>query len=499
MTLTRSLTMTSAFALFAGPALADLTAEQVLADQLQQLSTVGISVKTTGESRSGNTLTVEGLEGTAELPEGAMAFTVGGAQFIEQGDGTVRIAYDATLPVTFTGVSVDGETFEMAMSLNQEDFSQIASGSPEKIRYDFEAASISLTDLRFLQPAEAAELDMTVMVEAMGMSGFTELTGGDIRDYVADIALEAITMTFSGTDPDGPNGEFSFQMDLADLSAAYEGAFAAQNLMDSFAQSIAKGNRTKGAMTHGAVSYALAGDGPEGQFQMSMTAGSGDLDFEIGEAGLSYGGTTKDVAATFGGTMMPLPPVSISMAETGGRLTMPVVPGDDPQDFALRMSMTGLEIDPVLWSMFDPGEQLPRDPATLVVDLDGEVVLTEDVFAPDFAEQSMTAPPGQINELNVNELRLSLAGAELSADADFTFNNEMGMPVPSGVANIMLMGSNQLMDTLVAMGLLPQDQAMGARMMMGMFARPGDGPDTLVSTIEVNEDGSILANGQRIK
>ncbi len=40
---------------------------------------------------------------------------------------------------------------------------------------------------------------------------------------------------------------------------------------------------------------------------------------------------------------------------------------------------------------------------------------------------------------------------------------------------------------------------MGARMMMGLFAQPGDGPDTLVSTIEVKEDGSVLANGQRIK
>jgi hypothetical protein len=55
------------------------------------------------------------------------------------------------------------------------------------------------------------------------------------------------------------------------------------------------------------------------------------------------------------------------------------------------------------------------------------------------------------------------------------------------------------MDTLVNMGLLPQEQAMGARMMMGLFARPGDGPDTLTSTIEVKEDGSVLANGQRIQ
>jgi len=55
------------------------------------------------------------------------------------------------------------------------------------------------------------------------------------------------------------------------------------------------------------------------------------------------------------------------------------------------------------------------------------------------------------------------------------------------------------MDKLVQMGLLPQEQAMGARMMMGLFARPGEGPDSLTSTLEINAEGHILANGQRIQ
>jgi hypothetical protein len=35
--------------------------------------------------------------------------------------------------------------------------------------------------------------------------------------------------------------------------------------------------------------------------------------------------------------------------------------------------------------------------------------------------------------------------------------------------------------------------------MMGLFARPGEGPDSLVSKIEVNAQGHVLANGQRIQ
>jgi hypothetical protein len=71
--------------------------------------------------------------------------------------------------------------------------------------------------------------------------------------------------------------------------------------------------------------------------------------------------------------------------------------------------------------------------------------------------------------------------------------------MPAGTINLMLVGGNGLLDTLVSMGLVPEDQAMGARMMLGLFARPGDGADTLVSEITFQEDGAILANGQRIR
>ena len=50
-----------------------------------------------------------------------------------------------------------------------------------------------------------------------------------------------------------------------------------------------------------------------------------------------------------------------------------------------------------------------------------------------------------------------------------------------------------------AMGLLPEEQAMGARMMMGLFAVPGDQPDSLKSKVEFTQDGQVLANGQRLK
>ena len=99
---------------------------------------------------------------------------------------------------------------------------------------------------------------------------------------------------------------------------------------------------------------------------------------------------------------------------------------------------------------------------------------------------------------------MSAAGAELTGTGDATFDNTdltnfNGFPKPTGEIDLKLVGGNGLMDGLVKMGLLPQEQAMGARMMMGLFTRRGDGEDTLTTKVEINEQGHILANGQRLK
>ena len=85
-----------------------------------------------------------------------------------------------------------------------------------------------------------------------------------------------------------------------------------------------------------------------------------------------------------------------------------------------------------------------------------------------------------------------------------TFDNsgtdtQDGTLKPTGAVDLKLVGGNTLINSLVEAGLLPDQMAMGARMVMGMFTIPGDGEDTLETKIEFTRSGAILANGQRIK
>ena len=111
---------------------------------------------------------------------------------------------------------------------------------------------------------------------------------------------------------------------------------------------------------------------------------------------------------------------------------------------------------------------------------------------------------GELHAITLNKLQVTGGGADLNGTGDFTFNNDdltsfKGMPAPTGTMNLKLTGGNTLIDTLIELGVLPTDDAMGIRMALGLITVAGDGEDTLISDIEITDDGHILANGQRLK
>lgn len=154
--------------------------------------------------------------------------------------------------------------------------------------------------------------------------------------------------------------------------------------------------------------------------------------------------------------------------------------------------------------MFDPQGLLPHDPASLVLDMTGTATLLFDAVDPAQAEAMAAAEmPAQVNSADLNNLRIAFGGAEITGSGAFTFDNSdlttfPGVPRPAGAVDLQLNGVNGLIDGLVALGLLPEDQVMGARMMLGAFTTPV-GDDQLTSRIEVTEDGQLLANGQRLQ
>jgi hypothetical protein len=488
--------VSTAASLAASAAMADLTAAEVWADWQTSAESLGQTLSVGSEEASGGVLTLRDVSITVDGPEGGANGTIAEIVMTEQGDGSVAIAMSPEFPVDFTAVS-EGETANFSVLIDQGELDLTASGAPGAVSYAYAAPTVTITLAEATVNDEPMDIDVSVALA--GLDGAYTVTEGDARTVDSALRASSLTLTAKGTDPESTGDTFDILMTMADLDSQSTGTMSPLMGMANLSEMIAAGLSTGGTTTHGLATFAVKGTTEGSAFSLDGAYQSGAYDVTIDETGLDYGYTGRGATLALASDDVPLPDMSIAADEVGSRLVMPVGVSEEPQDLGLGLRLVGLTISDQLWSMFDPGGVLPRDPAALVIDIAGKGNWLVDVFDPAIAETPMDSPPGQLQALTVNELLLRLAGAELTGSGAFTMNNAAPMPMPAGTLNLQLTGGNALLDKLVQMGLLPEDQAMGARMMLGLFARPGGGEDTLVSEITVQEDGAILANGQRIR
>ena len=542
--------------LLASPANADLTAEEVLADQLNLLSGYGlIEMTTTGTTAHSGGLDIDGFLGTHTSDDGdEVQIRIGGVELIEQRDGSVRVVYPERLQVTVVSTE-DGEPKEAGMTIVLEDMSHVVSGSAQDIQHDISFDKASLADFIMIPPAEELDnFDFTFAV--IDVDTTLNFVDGDVQKRSFQFDVGAFRMAVATILPDGidrlraalPNDQTSefesvdmaidlknaagafgyvdgevpqhtldvrfdlfdwqqsmqaegidgmeFNMAAEDFALNYDIALSIEAMERSFADALKQGQQASGALSYTSMSYDLDVKAPEGPVRMLSSNGRTQGQFGLDSSGIRFTSSSADTVAEFSGPMdedFPLGQIGYKIRSGVFDMVMPILPSDGTQPFALKLSIEGLETAEDLWALLDPKQRLPRDPVDLVIDLEGQAVVTSDVFADD------TQLPFQDFEITLNTLRFAIAGAVLTGNGSVTDTSTPGKPSGVGTLNTQLTGANTLLDTLVDMGLLPSEQAMAARMALGVIARAGDGPDTLVSTIEVQEDGAILANGQRIK
>lgn len=483
-------------------AFADVTAEEVWAELRGMLESYGQSASAGSQDRAGNTLTVRDITIDAQVEGSTTSAALDQIAFVERGDGSVEIVLSPEYRVISSTVA-DGETFEIQVAMRHSALSVVVSGDAAEKTYTYSAASIG---------AELTELDtgdgpapITATVEVAQPAGsYVTRTEGNGRAVVSAFTASGAQIAVGGSDDDA--GSFAFTMDLDTLEGQSDSFLPESGSMEDFAAFLRSGFFANGELSYGTSTYSFEGD-----MEGSRSAGTGqdeggNFDFAFGAEGLSYGARSRNASFTMRSSDIPLPEIAFALEESAFRLTMPVLQSDTPQDFGLVSALRGLTVSDGIWALFDPMGGLPRDPATIALDLSGKARWFIDIFSAEGAEAaaSGSAAPGEVSALAVNELEVSLVSADLTGTGDFTFDNAdtttfPGMPRPEGSADLRLVGGNALLDRLVEMGFVPEDQAMGFRMMLGLFARPGEGEDTLVSKIEITPEGQILANGQRIR
>jgi hypothetical protein len=273
--------------------------------------------------------------------------------------------------------------------------------------------------------------------------------------------------------------------------------------MEQLNQALAAGFSMNFGLGYGPTDYAMDITDASGPMAIRGKAESGGLAFAMDKTATTYKGGAKGIEIIASGVQIPFPEVALRYAESVFDFAIPMSKGDAPQPFNATIKLIGTTISDEIWGMFDPAGSLPRDPATLILDTNGSVTLAVDL-GDDAAMAALGGlPPAMPDAVNLPALKVTVAGAELTGSGAFTFDKTdlttfPGMPAPTGRLDLKLVGGNGLLDKLIQLGFVAEDEAMGARMMLGMFARPGDGPDTLTSTIEAR-DKSLFANGMQLQ
>lgn len=486
--------------LVAGPALADVTAQQVWDDWKAQMAVYGESGLTIGsETYEGGALTVTDLGFEVAGEDGSTASgNLPELLFTENGDGTVSITMSEEYPITIS-TPANAETgsgpSEVALALRQSGMVLTASGDPGALTYDLSAARYAL-ELDSVREA-GAEVPAEALFAFNDITGSYTSTAGTMREIAYDLAAASMDLLVDATNPEdsskimvsGKVGEVAMQATMTmplDPAADPE-----MMMMNGFAM--------EGGYTTGGGQYIFEFADASGPTNGTFSTETGALNFRFSKDAIAYDASATNVALNATSAAMPIP-IDASIGEYGFNLEMPMSRTEAPAPWALGLSLRDLALNEEVWAIFDPEAVLPRDPATVAVDLAGTATLLFDVMDPAQAEAMSSAPmPAQVDSVEINEFSLAFGGASVSGTGSFTLDNTdmttfPGMPRPTGAVDLQLNGVKGLINNLVTIGIVPQEQVMMAMGMLGAFATE-TAPDQLTSRIEATEDGRVLVNG----
>ena len=482
-------------------ALADVSALQVWESWKSFAETFGQTVSVGSQETSGNALILRDVTMAMDFPDGSVSGTLALLEFRERGDGTVAVTMAPDFPLSVTIDPEIGEAADLAIIFRQSGSSIIASGGDGDISFDYLAAEISFGIDKLI--VDGQEIDANFQFAMNDIDGNYALSGDEDRTYASQFAAAGANFDVSLTDPDD-GGQFEISGLIEDLRSNSRATVPEDFDPADPVAMFGGGFDVEGAFSTGASGYFINLANGSESFALNTSAASNSLQFSILDGTMNYGGSATEITFSIQARQLPFPEVTLGIAEVAFNLLIPLTKSDEPNDFGFLMKLAGLEISDMIWDMFDPAAIMPRDPATIIIDVSGQMNWLIDIMDPEPATAFAGETPAELHNITINDITFSAAGAEITGGGEFNFDNSDletfgGIPAPSGFFEMRLVGLNGLLDRLIQMGIMPQDQAMGMRMMMGLFARPADGEDTMTSTIEVNSDGTVFANGQQVQ
>lgn len=498
MTYFRPLVLTTAALALAGgtPAQA-LTPAGVWTLMKDRLTAMGQTVSVGSQDSAGDRLILRNITSLAKRPDGTVAYAVPELDLQGAKDGTVTMTMSPSIYAAFSNTSPTGTTTKGNVKLTQHGLRTDISGTPGDLTYTTAVPQIDVAVNNLTVAGQDMPLDVTGTIR--DISSTIHLRTTDATEITSTSGAASAKMTVDGA-LRSKGGESKIHVDFAmqDLSSRARATVPQGVNMQDVAAALNAGYAANSHFSYGPTTYTVTLDGGLFSGKIEGKAAGGSAHVTMDRHHLQYSAHGKESSQVITSPLLPMPELSWSMKDSVLNFLMPVEQAKTPQPLGLVVKLDGLTLGKGFWQMVDPKAMLPHDPANVVLDLAGKGSWNFNILDP---AQQINAPkiPGQIDELTLNKLKVEAVGTKLMGTGSLKIDNsDPAVPRPDGTINLTLTGAIGLLDKLKAMGLLPQQKDMVARMMLGLFTVPGGAPDTVTSQIQFNPDGSILANGQPI-
>ena len=496
-----------------GVAAQALTPDGVWAGWQSSLADLGVRLEAGGTAHDSGRLVLTDvtLRPIAVLDAGHVVAHLSALTLTPAAAGTVVVEPGAELRIT-AGSKGD----DVALLVTQDGLSVTLSDAGG-LRYDFAATALHL-GLTVASDAGFAA-DMGVEPPSATLRGQAELTGlagswtdvtGAVRDLDARLMLDQLHYDGLREDPKthlsaqfkGSKDRLRYDLHLSlPLNAplpSLSGAVSPAQVAATLARALTAGLQGELQAAAGASSFESS-TGARGTVVESVVEtrpSTGSIGFD--RAGFHANSETDGMTMRLHGPNLPVQQVVLGMGKLAFRISGPLV-GDAAQAFGFKLTVADLVAAAPLWQALDPGSVLPRDPASLAIDIGGTARLDLlGLLAAQGGGMNEVAKPS-IESLEVRELALSGLGAALAGKGAFTFDNRSAVPVPVGTGEVTVDGVNGVLDGLVQLDLISGVAARNARLAMALVFDKGDGADRQVSRLEARADGSVYVNGVRMK
>lgn len=481
--------------LLSGTAHAALTSDQVWQSWKDAGALIGLEVTAATENSAGGVLT---LNGVSIAPAGMSGITISDMTMTDQADGTVAVAPGADIGLALSA-GIEG-----SVKVTHDGLVVTVREAEGGMAYDYAAAKLDVVyDSKY--PGMSFDGSEPPMVSASGTVSLANLSGsysdttGSNRVFGLGIKADTLSYTTASDDPSMEMKQTStsetagVDMALSFTLPSTMSLFAMVGPAD-FGTALNEGLAVTLTSKQGESSGTMSQENPYMPMSLTMKAGGGEGSLTFNKDKFEVRTTVASFELESAPGMMPMP-VKVTSGPVEFGILSPVMAAEAAADYALLLKMNQFSINEESWAMVDPAGALKHDAADIAIDLSGKT--TMDLIGMITAEETGAMPPvPALESMNIAQISAKVLGAALMTTGTFTFDNSMGFPMPLGEADVSISGATQLIDGLIAVGILSQEDAMGAQMMMGMFMVPGAGPDELTSKIEAKEGMQILVNGQ---